>query len=226
VITTEAGQRFAAAEGRDLAAGARDVASAARDVAATARDELTAEHAADDHAQAEQDRRGAADDRKAAADDREQLLIALSEADMDDLTGTYRRVMGAIALRAEIDRAHRADGRLVLAFVDVDDLKARNDAGGHAAGDALLLDVVECMRSGIRSYDPIVRLGGDEFVCALTDADLDDARGRFAEIAAALARRNGGASISVGFAKLAAGDDLDDLMQRGDAALYEAKRNR
>ena len=93
------------------------------------------------------------------------------------------------------------------------------------AGDALLLDVVECTRSGLRSYDPIVRLGGDEFVCALTDADLGDARGRFAEIATALAHRNGGAS-SVGFATLTAGDDLDDLTQRGDAALYEAKRSR
>jgi diguanylate cyclase (GGDEF)-like protein len=110
----------------------------------------------------------------------------------------------------------------VLAFADVDELKAHNDRQGHAAGDQLLLTVVEAIRSKLRSYDPIVRFGGDEFVCALTDADINDARHRFTEIDAALAEQ--AASISVGFAELHPNDTLDQLIERGDHSLYQAKQ--
>jgi diguanylate cyclase (GGDEF)-like protein len=229
--------RFELAERRDEAARSRDLASAARDMAATARDRLATQHergpaaaarkrAADDRGRAADDRARAAEDREEARADRENLRIALSEAHIDDLTGTYRRAMGNVALQAEIDRAHRTGGSLVLAFVDVDALKAHNDREGHAAGDALLLDVVGSIRSRLRSYDPIVRFGGDEFVCALSEADLDYARERFEAIHAALAELHHGASISVGFARLQAGDTLDDLIARGDAALYEAKQRK
>jgi diguanylate cyclase (GGDEF)-like protein len=114
----------------------------------------------------------------------------------------------------------------VLAFVDVDALKAHNDRKGHAAGDELLLDVVASIRSKLRSYDPIVRFGGDEFVCALSDADVGDATARFEQIQIALEQAHGGASISVGFARLQAGDVLADLIARGDAALYDAKQRK
>ena len=72
---------------------------------------------------------------------------ALANAQFDDLTGTYRRTKGDSELQAEIDRALRFGGLLVLAFVDVDELKAHNDREGHGAGDRLLLDVVASIRS-------------------------------------------------------------------------------
>jgi diguanylate cyclase (GGDEF)-like protein len=230
--------RFAAAEQRDAAARSRDVARAARDRAAALRDRLAARfargpeataarnHAADDRGRSADDRRHAADDREQARVDREQLRIALAEAHFDDLTGTYRRAMGDIALQAEIDRAKRANGRLVLAFVDVDALKEHNDREGHAAGDQLLVDVVASIRANLRSYDPLVRFGGDEFVCALVDVDLNDARIRFEGIQAALDEAHKGASISVGFAQLQAEDTLEQLIARGDAALYNAKQRK
>ena len=132
--------------------------------------------------------------------------------------------MGTLALQREINRARHAGGQLVLAFVDVDGLKAINDRDGHAAGDALLIDVASTIRSKLRSYDPIVRFGGDEFVCAFSDFDLDGVRLRFDDILAALDRTRKGCSISVGLAELESEDTLDDLTARGDAALYEAKR--
>ena len=122
--------------------------------------------------------------------DREHARAALRDAHLDELTGTYRRGMGSHALEREIDRARRGTGRLVLAFVDVDDLKTFNDREGHAAGDALLVNVVTAMRSRLRSYDPVIRFGGDEFVCALADADLVDAHRRFDEIQQALGQRS------------------------------------
>jgi diguanylate cyclase (GGDEF)-like protein len=228
-------ERLDAAARRDEMARQRDVAAEARDRVADIRDSLippgapgAAERAraAYDRERAARDRERAVADRTQAAIDREDARRALLETHLDELTGTYRRGMGIIALKTEIGRARRTDGRLVLAFVDVDELKQFNDREGHAAGDALLIDVVSTIRSNLRSYDPVVRFGGDEFVCALAEADLDDAHRRFDDIQAVLGAVRNGCSISVGFACLEPGDTLGDLTARADAALYQAKRTR
>jgi diguanylate cyclase (GGDEF)-like protein len=244
-------ERLSAAEMRDAVAHARDAASQARDLAAAARDRSTEpdepeprdparrhaaeyreraaedrRHAAEYRERAAEDRRHAAEDREQARIDREELRDALAEAQLDDLTGTYQRAMGRVALQAEIDRVQRSHGRLVIAIVDVDSLKAHNDRDGHAAGDKLLLDVVTSIRSQLRSYDPIVRFGGDEFVCALADADLSYARKRFSDIQTTLEQTHPGASISTGFAQLDTGDTLEGLIARADAALQQAKPQR
>jgi diguanylate cyclase (GGDEF)-like protein len=233
-------ERLGAAYMRDLTAHARDRAAAARDRAAdtleaanaarpatqSAEQRLAAvrERAAADRARAAADRASAAADRAAAARDREQAAIDLRHAYHDDLTGALRRDMGEVALQHEIDRARRGDGRLVLAFVDVDGLKLVNDRDGHGAGDELLRAVVSAMRAKLRSFDPIVRYGGDEFVCALAAADAADAGRRFAEIRETLDTDYDHAAISVGVTELQPGDTLVDLVARGDAALYDARR--
>jgi diguanylate cyclase (GGDEF)-like protein len=158
--------------------------------------------------------------------DREQALSELHDAHLDDLTGVHRRGAGTAALQQEIDRAQRSDGRLVMAFVDVDGLKSVNDSEGHAAGDALLRAVAAAIRSHLRSYDPIVRFGGDEFVCALSESDLDAARRRFEGISEMLAEARQSASISFGLAPLRPGDSLEDLVARADAALQLARTER
>jgi diguanylate cyclase (GGDEF)-like protein len=169
------------------------------------------------------DRARAAKDRAAAAADREHLLAELEQAHLDELTGAYRRGMGEVAIINEIERARRSDQALVLAYIDSDDLKGVNDRDGHAAGDALLRDLVALLRSKLRPYDPVVRWGGDEFLCTISDADLDDARRRFEEIRLALAEM-GKAPVSVGLASLGEGDTLETLVARADAALLESRR--
>lgn len=54
-----------------------------------------------------------------------------------------------------------------LAFIDVDNLKAKNDSLGHPAGDKLLRDTADSIRAHLRSYDLLIRFGGDEFLCGL-----------------------------------------------------------
>ena len=227
---------------RDLTAVARDRAAEARDEAAQARDDAAAVldremgrpdgsgraarirvWAAADRVHAAADREQAAMDRDDAAREVKQARAALELAQLDGLTGAYRRQLGERELTKEIARARRSGGRLVLAFVDVDSLKLRNDRDGHAAGDALLRSVVAAIRSKLRSYDPIVRFGGDEFICGLSNTDLDGARRRFGEIRDALRETDETASISVGLAALGPGDSLEELAARGDAALYRAK---
>jgi diguanylate cyclase (GGDEF)-like protein len=82
------------------------------------------------------------------------------------------------------------------------------------------------MRAKLRSFDPIVRYGGDEFVCALTGTDPDDARRRFGDIAETLARDHDQATVSIGVTDLRPGDTLEQLVNRGDAEMYEAKLKR
>ncbi len=171
------------------------------------------------------DRKRAASDRAAARSEREYANAELLRAQIDELTGVYGRRLGLAMLEHEIDRTRRGTGRLVLAFVDVDQLKTVNDRHGHAAGDALLRNVASALRAHLRSYDHIVRLGGDEFVCGLVDSSVADARRRFSEIRSAIqAVHAEGASISVGFAELLPTDTLNQLVMRGDSDLYRARQ--
>ena len=226
--------RDRAAAGRDRAAADRDHAAADSDHLASDRDLSQAEaeqrssdrdEAALDRELAAADRQHAATDRLAAVQDREQAEAELRRARIDQLTGALGRELGIATLEREINRARHGNGRVVLAYVDVDGLKQVNDRLGHAAGDALLRDVVAAIQPHLRSYDPIVRVGGDEFVCALGQCVPEDAHRRFQAIAATLARTRPGASISVGFAELRPEDTLEQLTQRGDRALYEAKQS-
>lgn len=174
--------------------------------------------------QAAADRERAARDREAAAADRRHLLDELERVHMDDLTGAYRRGMGEIALVNEIERARRSGDALALAYIDCDDLKEVNDRDGHAAGDALLRDLVALLRSQLRPYDPIVRWGGDEFICALSGASPEDVRRRFEEIR--VRAEEGGPQMTVGLAALEEGDTLETLVERADSALLAARRGR
>jgi diguanylate cyclase (GGDEF)-like protein len=228
--------RDATAASRDRTALTRDRIVRARDVHAADLTEPTthprssmlrklealAADAAADREQAAVDRALAAADRADAARERAGLEAELLLAHLDELTGAYRRELGRLALSNEIDRARRGDGRFVIAFVDVDDLKAVNDRDGHAAGDLALQVVVDTIRARLRSFDPIVRYGGDEFVCGLSGTDIVEAESRFVEIGRALVA-SAHVGISVGLASLEADETADGLMARADAAMLVVK---
>jgi GGDEF domain-containing protein len=85
--------------------------------------------------------------------------------------------------------------------------------------------LVSIIRTSLRSFDPIVRYGGDEFVCGLGGVDVADVERRFDLIDRSL-QAAVGAGISVGLSALAAGETLDDVLARADAALLAAKQAR
>jgi diguanylate cyclase (GGDEF)-like protein len=215
-----------AAERRDRVAEERDRAAEARDRAAEARDHADGRFSTSERERAARDRTEAARDREQAARDRRKAARDRARAGLDPLTGALRRDRGLADLGREIDRARRSHGRLTLAFVDVDGLKAVNDAEGHAAGDRLLSDVATALRTGLRSYDLVVRYGGDEFLCALPGTDVESARRRFADVARSLTDVSPGASVSTGLAELEDGDTLDELIARADDALYAGRFSR
>jgi diguanylate cyclase (GGDEF)-like protein len=220
--------RDAGAEAHDQESETRDERGDARDQRAEARDVA----AISDRAAAFRDRRGAASDRIQAAHDREaaagdRVISARERAvsSIDELTGAHRRDAGTLELEREIARAKRTHQPLVIAFIDVDGLKARNDVFGHAAGDQLLRRTVNSLRTHLRSYDLIVRFGGDEFVSALLDLSLSEAAKRFENINLDLAETEHG-SITVGLAELRLEDSLEGLIARADEALYRERKQR
>ena len=157
--------------------------------------------------------------------ERARLEAQLQRAHLDGLTGAYRREVGRLALRNEIERARRGDGRFVLAFVDVDGLKGVNDRDGHAAGDKVLRTLAATMRANLRSYDPVVRYGGDEFVCGVSSVEADEVRHRLNVIDQSL-RNATGVGVTAGLAAMTGNETLEELTERADAALLEAKRSR
>lgn len=203
---------------RAQAAADRELAAADRTLAAQDRAQAEA-----DRARAAADRQHAAMDRDHAAMDRRDARAELAHAHMDALTGAYRRGAGELALEHEISRARRSGESLVVAFVDVDGLKATNDRDGHAAGDARLRDVVSAMRQKLRGYEPIVRYGGDEFLCSMAGVDVGTVRGRFEEIDVLLRGRDHPGSMSVGLAQMQPDDDLQALIRRADDALVSGR---
>ena len=234
------------ADTREITADARDLSAAARDDSARRRDaralavertmatsesplddqlQLLRAQAASDRARAAADRERAAADRALAAVDRTRLEDRLRTAHLDELTGAYRRAMGRLAISNEIDRARRGDGRFVMAYLDIDDMKGVNDREGHPGGDLVLQALVRVIRSRLRPFDPVVRYGGDEFVCGMGGIDLVDARSRFHDIDVSL-RREVGCGVSVGLASLLPGETPDQLTARADDALLEVKPSR
>ncbi len=161
-----------------------------------------------------------------AAYDRQVILIRTQEtlASTDPLTGIPNR-------RAFIERVSGAVNdaawghRTVVCLVDLDGFKAVNDAGGHAAGDAMLKAVGSALGAAVRETDTVARLGGDEFA-VLADISVATSGEMLAErLRAAVAQLGNslGVTASVGVAEVEPGDDVEDLMHRADAAMYRSK---
>jgi two-component system, cell cycle response regulator len=105
------------------------------------------------------------------------LKLALEErrrmAMTDVLTGCHNRRWFMSQLRREIKRARRFGGDVTLIVVDVDHFKQINDRHGHAAGDAVLIEVVNRLQKALpREYDWCARIGGEEFAVVLPQTDI------------------------------------------------------
>lgn len=185
---------------------------------------VTRARAATQREDAARDREAAAFDRRQAALDRAVAAEELALEGMDHLTGALRRRVGLAAIQREMDRTARSGEALVVAFLDVDGLKAVNDELGHGAGDDLLQTIANTIREHLRSYDVIARVGGDEFVCSLAAHDSAGASERFDQIASQLAAGKLRASFTVGLAERGEQDSLGDLIRRaGDAVRHERR---
>jgi diguanylate cyclase (GGDEF)-like protein len=152
-------------------------------------------------------------------------------ANHDPLTDLANRCAYRRAFEDRLARAARGEGELTAMLIDLDRFKAINDTHGHAAGDAVLVEVAARLRAALGPEDVAARLGGDEFAALIFRPRMGEADAALAErivrdLAApfGLGGRTVRAGASLGLARFPRdGRSLQDLQVAADVALYAAK---
>ncbi len=149
----------------------------------------------------------------------------------DTLTGLYNRTEFMRMVADALGRGERYNEPFGLLFIDLDLFKEVNDSFGHAAGDKLLCQVAQRLRSCLRETDHAFRLGGDEFTVLLPkvaeDNDLSTVAGKLIEQLRTPFIIDGQSmqiGCSIGMVSYPRdGSDRDTLLGHADAAMYFAK---
>jgi len=152
----------------------------------------------------------------------------------DFLTKLLNRPEILASLGRELSRSAREEKPVSLIMADVDHFKEINDSLGHTAGDIVLKEIAERLKSDLRPYDLVGRYGGEEFLIVLPNCPLEVAARRAEEIRQLVCK----SEIVTTFAKVPATVSMgvtatdktqsltvEELLQQADRALYCAKEN-
>ncbi len=161
-----------------------------------------------------------------------ERAFAVAASGLDPLTGLRSRVGMQEDCAREQARLDRGGPVYCIALLDIDHFKAVNDTHGHPVGDRVLSAVADVITRTLRSFDDAYRAGGEEFLLVLKGADVADAYGVLERLRSALAATSlnlaSGESLSVtasfGVVEAQPGLSLQSLLERADAALYQAKK--
>ena len=166
------------------------------------------------------------------------LKIVLRENVTDSLTSIYNRRYLEQRLSEEVDRAARYQAPLSVMMLDIDHFKSINDTWGHQAGDKILSEFRELIKSSVRVSDIVARYGGEEFLILAPSTDAEAAynlaerirenteKHNFEINGSDLEKRSVSVTVSAGVAQLAAhGITGDQLVKFADEALYRAKHS-
>tara|TARA_Y100000748_G_scaffold215067_3_gene180398 strand:+ start:13165 stop:14595 length:1431 start_codon:yes stop_codon:yes gene_type:complete len=160
-------------------------------------------------------------------------------ASHDHLTGVLDR--GGFVGRAQplLNLARERQDSVALMLLDIDHFKSVNDTHGHAAGDLVLQEFARIVEQSLRKQDIFGRTGGEEFSVMVEGVNLQVAQAMAERILRSVAEHpvalaDGGplhVTVSIGLVwyETPTSDELDQLLQQADAALYTAKaegRNR
>jgi len=162
-----------------------------------------------------------------------KTLHDMHEAFHDSLTGLASRALFMDRLDHGLACAAREESQVAVLFVDLDRFKVVNDSMGHAAGDLLLVEVADRLRTCLRDTDTAARIGGDEFAVLLQDLHgpqlATTVADQIIEVLHAPFEIRGkqvyiNASVGVAFNTPNA-QDAETLIQNSDLAMYQAKKS-
>lgn len=150
---------------------------------------------------------------------------------IDGLTQIYNKRYLYEALEREITRARRHDRPLAVLMFDIDFFKRINDRFGHLAGDYVLRELTDTVKSRIRRDEVFARYGGEEFCIILPETTLEGARAlaegvrkKVEEQEFVFEGKRIPVTISMGCSAMNADDGVAEVLHRADKRLYEAKR--
>ena len=151
----------------------------------------------------------------------------------DPLTGLANRTSLMPALEQAVQRARRKNSKIAVVFLDLDGFKGINDAYGHDAGDALLIELAGRLRDNLRASDLVARLGGDEFLVVLEEVQHTDpvevvANKLLVETVRPYNLPGAQASVTASIGISIFPDDAADataLVKHADIAMYAAKQS-
>jgi len=149
----------------------------------------------------------------------------------DTLTGLPNRRLLKDRAEQLLRIAHRSNQKAAILFLDLDGFKAINDGKGHATGDSLLQAVGVALKQMVRESDTVGRFAGDEFIIVMHNpagrTKVEDLAGRVLSRFRRPFQTNAGplfVGVSIGIALYPDdGHDLQDLIGKADAAMYQAK---
>lgn len=159
---------------------------------------------------------------------------AMRLALLDPLTLLGNRAALNTALHRELHMADRYEHDLSVLMIDIDFFKRINDDYGHQRGDLVLCEIAKSVQSACRGTDITFRYGGEEFVVVLGKTDAKGAkiiaeriRQQIADMVIYYNEKNIATTISIGIATHNSGqkEEINDLIDRADKALYIAKRS-
>ena len=149
----------------------------------------------------------------------------------DELTGLANRSLFQDRLKKAILRGQRQGSPFSIILIDLNRFKQVNDSLGHQVGDLLLQEVARRLKSHVRKMDTVARLGGDEYVIILESLPPDSVIQLAEKLVVVikqpflLAGQEIDVGVSMGIASYPLhGQDCMTLINRADAAMYEAKR--
>ena len=153
-------------------------------------------------------------------------------AHFDALTQLPNRMLLADRLQLAMSQTERNGKTLAVCYLDLDNFKPINDQFGHSAGDYLLIEVAQRLKTCVRAGDTVSRLGGDEFVLLISNlSDLHECDQAIARVASTLAHpfhvseHNVAISASIGVTLYPQDNaDPETLLRHADQAMYAAKQ--
>jgi diguanylate cyclase (GGDEF)-like protein len=157
------------------------------------------------------------------------LLRVMVETQLQAATDSLTGLLNRRSFEQQVTRARRDPMLLTLAVANLDHFKSLNDTYGHETGDRALRLFAQVLTGSVRQQDLVCRHGGEEFVLAFAGCDtetartiLDALRGRLdaAVTVAGLPKF----TVSFGVVEAVDQEDLPTLINRADAALFQAKR--
>ncbi|HEY9127876.1 MAG TPA: GGDEF domain-containing protein, partial [Acidobacteriaceae bacterium] len=149
----------------------------------------------------------------------------------DSLTTAYNRSYFLSRFEEEKERAQKTNAPLSVMMIDADDFKSINDCYGHIGGDIALSAIARGIQQMLRPQDIFARYGGEEFIVLLPKTALSQAcdvaeriRSAIAATRISIQEETISVTISIGLSCVERGS-FSHMIDRADAALYEAKRN-